>query len=41
MAQAERDMYEPGSPRDVPVLWRRGTTEDERGTVLEFRRRDE
>ena len=40
-AQAERDTYEPGSPRDVPVLWRRGTTEDERGTVLEFRRRDE
>ena len=37
-AQAERDTYEPGSPRDVPVLWHRDAATDERGTVLPFRR---
>ena len=37
-AQAERDTYEPGSPRDVPVLWRRDAAADQRGTVLPFRR---
>jgi len=40
-AQSERDSYEPGSPRDVPVLWHRDTREEERGVVLPFRRRDE
>jgi len=41
-AQAERDTYEPGSPRDVPVLWHRDQqTGDERGVVLPFRKRDE
>jgi len=40
-AQAERDTFEPGAPRDVPVLWQREPREDERGVVLPFRRRDE
>ena len=36
-AQAERDTFEPGSPRDVPVLWQREPREDEeRGVVLRF-----
>lgn len=33
--------YEPGRPGDVPVLWRRPAREDERGTVLPFRRPDD
>lgn len=34
----ERDMFEPDSPRDVPVLWhRREPVNDERGVVLHFR----
>lgn len=37
-AQAERDTYEPGSPRDMPVLWHRDAATDERGTLLPFRR---
>ena len=38
-AQAERDTYEPGSPRDVPVLWHRDAGDtSERGKVLPFRR---
>ena len=37
-AQAERDAFEPDSPRDVPVLWRREAAPDERGVVLPFRR---
>lgn len=37
-ARAEREQFEPGAPDDVPVLWKR--PEEERGTVLEFRRRD-
>ena len=40
-AQAERDTFEPGSPRDVPVLWQREDRPEERGVVLPFRRRDE
>jgi membrane associated rhomboid family serine protease len=41
-AQAERDTWEPGSPRDVPVLWNRGERrDDERGVVLPFRRRED
>ena len=40
-AQAERDTYEPGSPREVPVLWHRDASPDERGVVLPFRRRDD
>ncbi len=36
----ERDSLEPPSPRDVPVLWRRDETEDDRrGVVLRFPRR--
>ncbi len=37
-AQAESDAFEPGRPRDVPVLWRREATPDERGVILPFRR---
>ena len=37
-AQAERDTFEPGAPRDVPVLWHREAAPDERGVVLPFRR---
>lgn len=37
-AQAKRDTFEPGSPRDVPVLWQRGAPTEERGVVLPFRR---
>ena len=37
-AQAERDMFEPESPRDVPVLWHRQPRDEERGVVLPFRR---
>ncbi|MBN8261935.1 MAG: rhomboid family intramembrane serine protease [Xanthomonadales bacterium] len=38
-AARERDTYEPGAPRDVPVLWQRDARETgERGTVLPFRR---
>ena len=33
-ARGERDQFEPPSPREVPVLWRR--TPEERGTVLRF-----
>ena len=40
-AQVERDTYEPGSPREVPVLWHRDASPDERGVVLPFRRRDD
>src|SRR5690606_21841250 len=41
-AQAERDTWEPGSPRDVPVLWNRGARrDDEPGVVLPFRRRED
>ena len=40
-AQAERDTFEPGSPRDVPVLWQRDASEEDRGVVLPFRKRDE
>ena len=41
-AQAERDTWEPGSPRDVPVLWNRGERrDDEPGVVLPFRRRED
>ncbi|MFT4179848.1 MAG: rhomboid family intramembrane serine protease [Thermomonas sp.] len=36
---AERAMYEPDSPRDVPVLWQQ-TDDEERGKVLPFRRRE-
>lgn len=39
-ARLERDTYEPGSPQEVPVLWQRQVRHDERGVVLEFRRRD-
>ena len=40
-AQAERDTWEPGPPRDVPVLWHRDDQAgDERGVVLPFRKRD-
>jgi membrane associated rhomboid family serine protease len=40
-ADADREQFEPASPRDVPVLWRR--PEPEHGAVLPFpeRRRDE
>ena len=37
-AQADRDAFEPGSPRDVPVLWHRESPVEERGVVLPFRR---
>ena len=38
-AALERDLYETEAPRDVPVLWRRGSAESgERGKVLPFRR---
>jgi membrane associated rhomboid family serine protease len=33
-AREERDQFEPPSPREVPVLWRR--TPEERGAVLRF-----
>ena len=33
-ARAERDQFEPGSPREVPVLWQRPP--EERGVVLRF-----
>ena len=35
-AQAERETYETGAPRDVPVLWHREEREEERGVVLRF-----
>src|SRR5690606_39530132 len=38
LAREQRDTYEPDSPRDVPVLWRREPDEDERGVVLPFKR---
>jgi hypothetical protein len=40
-ADADREQFEPASPRDVPVLWRR--PQPEPGAVLPFpeRRRDE
>ena len=34
----DADMYEPGRPDDVPVLWHRSSDDDERGVVLPFRR---
>ena len=37
-AAGERDMLEPPSPHDVPVLWRREETP--RGVVLRFREPD-
>ncbi len=39
-AQEARDMLEPPSPHDVPVLWHREPQEDERGVVLRFPPRD-
>lgn len=40
-AEAERAMYEPPRPRDVPVLWRRDAdAQAARGVVLAFRDRD-
>lgn len=43
LAAEERDLYEPQSPRDVPVLWHGpGTARDEpRGVVVPFRPRRE
>ncbi len=39
LAARERSIYEPAAPSDVPVLWNRPETSDEeRGTVLPFRR---
>jgi len=38
-ARADRETFEPASPHDVPVLWRRDAAPEERGTVLPFRRR--
>lgn len=38
-ALADRDQFEPGSPREVPVLWRRA--EEDRGVVLRFPPRDD
>ncbi|MCW5581355.1 MAG: rhomboid family intramembrane serine protease [Luteimonas sp.] len=38
-ARADRETFEPDSPHDVPVLWRRDAAPEERGTVLPFRRR--
>ena len=35
------DELEPPAPRDVPVLWHRPGTTDDRGAVLPFRRRDD
>lgn len=42
LAAEERDLYEPQSPRDVPVLWHRpAPDEGQRGVVVPFRpRRD-
>ena len=40
VAQAERETYEPGSPRDVPVLWQRDPRDATRGVVLRFPPRD-
>lgn len=37
----EDAIYEPGRPGEVPVLWVRPEREDERGTVLPFRRPDD
>lgn len=38
-AALARDLYETEAPRDVPVLWRRGSAESgEHGKVLPFRR---
>ena len=34
----ERDMYEPDTPREVPVLWQRDAEDGQRGKVLPFRR---
>lgn len=38
---AERDTLEPARPHDVPVLWRRDESDDTRGVVLRFPRRDD
>ena len=37
-AESDRSELEPGSPQDVPVIWRRGEP-DTTGTVLPFRQR--
>jgi membrane associated rhomboid family serine protease len=37
----EDAIYEPGRPGEVPVLWVRPERDDERGTVLPFRRPDD
>lgn len=39
-ARMDRDQFEPGSPRDVPVLWQRPARDEARGTVLPFPPRD-
>src|SRR5690606_13346184 len=39
-AREERDQFEPGSPRDVPVLWHREPAAEERGVVVPFPPRD-
>lgn len=41
LAAEERDLYEPPSPREVPVLWHRPppAQDEERGVVLPFRPR--
>jgi membrane associated rhomboid family serine protease len=39
-AREQRDQFESGSPRDVPVLWHRAPQDDERGVVLRFPPRD-
>lgn len=35
-AAEDRDQFEPGAPRDVPVLWQRQAQQEERGVVLPF-----
>lgn len=37
----DESTFEPGRPDDVPVLWVRPTHDDQRGTVLPFRRPDD
>jgi len=39
-AARERDSFEPARPDAVPVIWERLPREDERGTILEFPRRE-
>lgn len=39
-ADTDRDTLEPARPNDVPVIWHRTAGDDDRGTVIEFPKRN-